>query len=49
LTAVLLDYVVNDTVLGPWQWVGGALLVGAILRITMAPTNGKNEELRVES
>ena len=49
LTAVLLDYVVNDTVLGPWQWVGAALLVGAILRISMAPNNGKNEELRVES
>jgi drug/metabolite transporter (DMT)-like permease len=49
LTAVLLDYVVNDTVLGPWQWVGAALLVGAILRISMAPNDGKNEELRVES
>ena len=35
LTAVLLDYVVNDTVLGPWQWVGAALLVGAILRISI--------------
>jgi len=42
LTAVLLDYVVNDTVLGPWQWVGGALLVGAILRITLLPANSAN-------
>ena len=35
LSAVLLDYVVNGTVLGIWQWVGAALLVGAILHITM--------------
>jgi len=43
LTAVLLDYVVNDTVLGPWQWVGAALLVGAILRITLLPANSASE------
>lgn len=42
LSAVLLDYLVNDSVLGPWQWVGGALLVGAILRISITPEN--NEE-----
>ena len=47
LSAVLLDYLVNDTVFGPWQWVGAALLIGAILRITLAPNNA--EELRVES
>ncbi len=40
LSAVLLDYVVNDSVLGFWQWVGAALLVGAILRITVIPDNG---------
>jgi drug/metabolite transporter (DMT)-like permease len=39
LSAVLFDYVVNDSVLGPWQWVGAALLVGAILRITITPEN----------
>ncbi|MCG6949573.1 MAG: DMT family transporter [Acidobacteria bacterium] len=43
LSAVLLDYIVNDSVLGPWQWVGAALLVGAILRITITPENGKQE------
>jgi drug/metabolite transporter (DMT)-like permease len=37
LSAVLFDYLVNDSVLGPWQWVGGALLVGAILRISITP------------
>jgi drug/metabolite transporter (DMT)-like permease len=45
LSAVLLDYLVNDSVLGPWQWVGGALLVGAILRISITPeNNGENDE-----
>jgi drug/metabolite transporter (DMT)-like permease len=50
LTAVLLDYVVNDSVLGPWQWIGAALLVGAILRITITPDNGnRNQELGVRN
>jgi drug/metabolite transporter (DMT)-like permease len=40
LSAVLLDYLVNDSVLGFWQWVGAALLVGAILRITVVHENG---------
>jgi drug/metabolite transporter (DMT)-like permease len=34
LSAVLLDYLVNGTRLGPWQWLGGLALVGSILRIT---------------
>jgi drug/metabolite transporter (DMT)-like permease len=34
LSAVLLDYLVNDTRLGTWQWVGGLVLIGSILRIT---------------
>jgi drug/metabolite transporter (DMT)-like permease len=42
LAAVLLDYVVNDSVLGFWQWVGAALLVGAILRISLAPNGETN-------
>jgi drug/metabolite transporter (DMT)-like permease len=41
LSAVLLDYLVNNSVLGRWQWVGAALLVGAILRISILPDNGK--------
>ncbi len=40
LSAVLLDYLVNGSALGPWQWIGAALLVGAILRISKAP-NGE--------
>ena len=38
LSAVLLDYLVNGSVLGTWQWIGAALLVGDILRITMSGT-----------
>jgi drug/metabolite transporter (DMT)-like permease len=34
LSAVLLDYLVNGSRLGPWQWLGGAVLLGSILRIT---------------
>ena len=44
LSAVLLDYLVNDSVLGPWQWLGAALLVGAILRISIIPDNGKSNQ-----
>ena len=34
LSAVLFDFVINDSVLRPVQWLGGVLLIGAILRIT---------------
>ncbi len=34
LSAVLLDYLVNDSVLGPWQWVGAAIMLAAIVRIS---------------
>ena len=44
LSAVLLDYLVNDSVLGPWQWVGAAMLVGAILRISIIPENGTSNQ-----
>lgn len=34
LSAVVLDYAVNGARLGPWQWLGGLVLLGAILRIS---------------
>ncbi len=34
LSAVVFDYLINGSVLGGWQWVGAALLIGAILKIT---------------
>ncbi len=39
LSAVTLDYLVNGTRLGAWQWVGGTLLVASILRITTMRTD----------
>jgi drug/metabolite transporter (DMT)-like permease len=34
LSAVVFDYLINASVLGPWQWVGAAVLIVAIMRIT---------------
>ncbi len=34
LSAVLLDYVVNGSRLSAWQWLGGLVLIGSILRIS---------------
>ena len=34
LSAVVLDYIVNGTRLGAWQWLGGFVLIGSILRIS---------------
>ena len=34
LTAILLDFLVNDSVLGPWQWLGAGGLIFAIWRIS---------------
>jgi drug/metabolite transporter (DMT)-like permease len=41
LTAVLLDYLVNGSVLGPWQWLGAALLVSAVLWISLQGVEGE--------
>jgi len=34
LSAVIFDFVVNDSVLGPAQWLGGLIMISAILHIT---------------
>jgi len=34
LSAVILDYFVNGTRFGLWQWAGGLVLIGSILRIS---------------
>ena len=41
LSAVMLDYIVNDTRLGSWQWLGGAVLIGSILRISTMKNSPK--------
>ena len=38
LSAVILDYAVNGTRLGPWQILGGLVLIGSILRISTMKT-----------
>ncbi len=35
LSAILFDYLVNRSVLGPWQWLGAAILVGAIALVSL--------------
>jgi drug/metabolite transporter (DMT)-like permease len=34
LSAILFDYWLNGSVLGPWQWLGAALLLGAISAVS---------------
>ena len=37
LTAILLDYWINKSVLGGWQWLGAFLLITSILRVSYRP------------
>ena len=37
LSAIIFDYVVNGSVLGPWQWAGAAALVLAIFKVSVPP------------
>lgn len=37
LSAIIFDYLVNGSTLGPWQWVGAAALVLAIFKISVQP------------
>lgn len=37
LSAILFDFVLNDSVLGPWQWMGAAILLFAITLVTLQP------------
>lgn len=43
LSAIILDYAVNGTVLRPAQWFGAAVLIAAIMSITLAK-NGQRSE-----
>ena len=42
LSAVFLDYFVNGTRLGIWQWLGGLVLIGSILRISTMKSAGSS-------
>ncbi len=37
LSAILFDFLLNDSVLGPWQWLGAAILLTAITLVTLHP------------
>ena len=37
LSAILFDYLINGSVLGPWQWVGAAVLIAAITMVSLRP------------
>jgi drug/metabolite transporter (DMT)-like permease len=37
LTAILLDYLINGSILGAWQWIGAVILILSILRVSYAP------------
>lgn len=37
LSAILLDYLINGSVLRPWQWAGAATLVMAITMVSIQP------------
>ncbi len=37
LSAIVLDYLINDSTLGPWQWLGAAVLVLAIALVSALP------------
>lgn len=37
LSTIVLDYFVNQSLLGRWQWIGAGLLVLAILRVSIQP------------
>jgi drug/metabolite transporter (DMT)-like permease len=37
LSAILLDYLINGSVLRPWQWLGAATLIVAITMVSIQP------------
>ena len=39
LSAILFDYLINGSVLGPWQWLGAAVLIVAITMVSLRPAN----------
>ncbi|MBR9693125.1 DMT family transporter [Candidatus Woesearchaeota archaeon] len=39
LSAVVFDWLINGSVLGPWQWLGAVILIGAIVKISTGQTS----------
>lgn len=38
LSAIILDYLINDSILSKWQWVGAAVLLLAIFKVSAKPS-----------
>ena len=45
LSAIVFDYLVNGSVLGPWQWVGAATLILAIFKVSVRPRAPRTPEI----
>lgn len=44
LSAIVFDYVINDSILGPWQWLGVLVLIVAISRVSTRPRSKPLQE-----
>lgn len=44
LSAIVLDYLVNGSVLSPWQWAGAVLLLLAIFKVSVQPEEAKTKQ-----
>ena len=44
LSAILFDFLLNDSVLGPWQWLGAGVLLTAITLVTLQPSARGNPQ-----
>jgi drug/metabolite transporter (DMT)-like permease len=40
LSAILFDYLINGSLLGPWQWIGAGVLIAAITMVSLRPARG---------
>ena len=43
MSAIVFDYLVNGSVLGPWQWAGAATLILAIFKVSVRPKASTRE------
>jgi len=47
LSAIVFDYLVNGSVLGPWQWAGASALILAIFKVSVPPRAPRTDTLPV--
>jgi drug/metabolite transporter (DMT)-like permease len=49
LSAILFDYLINGSVLGPWQWIGAAVLIAAITMVSLRPARGSQPQATTQT